>query len=268
MNPKPSNDPEEIASFLQNQQGWDQVEAAVILGSGLGDFTDRIQQAETISYNDIPGMHGTSVVGHKGALYRGEAGGKPILAFAGRFHRYEGYTLDQTLLPVRIAAAMGAGSIFISNAAGGINLRFKVGDLMLIDDLLNPGSVLFATSSGREFIRYKPDHWVDRAKTVASRLGITLQQGCYLFAQGPSYETPAEIRAFRTMGGDSVGMSTAPELIEALRLGMDPFGISLITNKAAGITKAKLDHSEIKEAAEMRKKDFADLIEGLIETSE
>lgn len=263
MNPQSQSDPSAIAAHL-HQQGWDKVDAAVILGSGLGDFTDRIHNAETLMYDEIPGMHGTSVAGHKGALYRGEAGGKTILAFAGRFHRYEGYTLDQTLLPVRIAAAMGAQSIFISNAAGGINLRFNVGDLMLIDDLLNPGSVLFATSPEREFIRYKPDHWIEKAKDVACRLGITLQQGCYLYAQGPSYETPAEIRAFRIMGGDSVGMSTAPELIEALRLGMDPFGISLITNKAAGITKAKLDHSEIKEAAEIRKKDFADLVEELI----
>ncbi len=264
MNQQSPNEPGQIAAFL-HEKGWDDVEAAVILGSGLGDFTDRIQQAETIPYDEIPGMHGTSVVGHKGALYRGIVGGKQILAFAGRFHRYEGYTLDQTLLPVRIAGEMGARSIFISNAAGGINLRFSVGDLMLIDDLLNPGSVLFTTSDGREFFRYKPDHWVERAKNVACRLGISIQQGTYLYAQGPSYETPAEIRAFRIMGGDSVGMSTAPELLEALRLGMDPFGISLITNKAAGITKAKLDHSEIKEAAEMRKKDFADLIEGLIE---
>ena len=263
MTPKNQNDPATIARFLK-KQGWDDVDAAVILGSGLGDFTERITDAEVISYNEIPGMHGTSVAGHKGQLYRGVAGGKPIIAFAGRFHRYEGYHLDQTLLPVRIASEMGAKSILISNAAGGINLRFNVGDLMLIDDLLNPANVQFSISDSPEYFRYQPDHWIKKSYHVAAKLGINLQQGCYLYAMGPSYETPAEIRAFRSMGGDSVGMSTAPELIEAQRLGMDPFGISLITNKAAGITKAKLDHSEIKEAAEMRKNDFANLVEGLI----
>lgn len=263
MKNQPKSDPNAIAGFL-NQKGWSKVDAAVILGSGLGDFTERIQNAEIIPYDEIPGMHGTSVAGHKGQLFYGDAGGKKTIAFAGRFHRYEGYNLDQTLLPVRIAAELGASTILISNAAGGINLRFKVGDLMLIDDLLNPSNLQFATSEKREYFRYQPEHWVDKAKAVASDLGITLQQGCYMYAMGPSYETPAEIRAFRAMGGDAVGMSTAPELLEALRLGMDPFGISLITNKAAGITQAKLDHSEIKEAAEIRKEDFANLVEGLL----
>jgi len=247
------------------KQGFsDRVDAAVILGSGLGGFEQRLGKSITVPYEDIPGFPGTTVSGHQGALHYGMIGSHNVLVFSGRFHHYEGHPFERTLLPVRLAGSFNARTLFISNAAGGINYRFHIGDLMLIDDLISLG-IRYGSNNHPVLSGYRNDAMVGRVTEIATQLGLHLVRGTYIYAKGPSYETKAEIRAFRTLGGDAVGMSTAPELLETQRLGMQSVGISLITNMAAGVSRKKLAHEEIKEVAANRAKDFARLVETLIQ---
>ncbi|MEQ9265209.1 MAG: purine-nucleoside phosphorylase [Balneolaceae bacterium] len=238
------------------------IDAAVILGSGLGSFGDEIQNPISVSYSTIPSFPQSTVEGHTGSLIFGDINGKSVLAFSGRFHFYEGYGFDKTVLPVQLANAFSVDKLIISNAAGGINLDFRVGDLMVINNILSPAKKL-------DF----PDdnNWKDelvatsgKARTIAQELNIPTKQGSYLYVTGPNYETKSEIHAFRSLHGDAVGMSTAPELLEAARIGTKAVAISLITNAAAGVTDQKLDHDEVKDAAEMKKEVFAKLVTGLI----
>jgi len=240
------------------------VDAAVILGSGLGGFEQRLTDRMTISYDQIPGFPATTVPGHEGALHFGLIGSQKTMVFSGRFHHYEGHPFERTVIPVQLASAFRAKTLFVSNAAGGINYRFRIGDLMLIDDLISLG-VRYGTNNQPVLSGYQNDAMVRRATEIATELGLHLVRGTYIYAKGPSYETKAEIRAFRTLGGDAVGMSTAPELLEAQRLGMQSVGISLITNMAAGVSPNKLAHEEIKEVAAKRAKDFARLVKTLIQ---
>lgn len=242
----------------------EQVDAAVILGSGLGGFEQRLNKSVTVSYEEITGFPGTTVPGHQGALHYGIIGSRKVLVFAGRFHHYEGHPFERTLLPVQLARSFNTRTLFVSNAAGGINSRFHIGDLMLIDDLISLG-VRYGTNNRPVLSGYQNDAMVDRVIEIGTQLGLRLVRGTYIYAKGPSYETKAEIRAFRRLGADAVGMSTAPELLEAQRLGMQCVGISLITNMAAGVTRKKLAHEEIKEVAARRAKDFARLVETLIQ---
>ena len=242
----------------------EQADAAVILGSGLGGFEQRLDKSASISYEEIPGFPGTTVPGHQGALHHGMIGSRNVLVFAGRFHHYEGHPFERTLLPVKLARSFNTRTLFVSNAAGGINYRFHIGDLMLIDDLISLG-VRYGSSNHPVLSGYRNDAMVDRVTEIAIQLGLHLVRGTYIYAKGPSYETKAEIRAFRRLGADAVGMSTAPELLEAQRLGMQSVGISLITNMAAGVSRKKLAHEEIKEVASQRAKDFARLVETLIQ---
>ncbi len=251
------------ASFLKEQKIVHNPKAAVILGSGLGDFTDYIEDAKSIDYGDIPGFPTVSVVGHKGSLFSGKVQGVETIAFAGRFHFYEGYPLTKTIVPVLLAKELGCELLVVSNAAGSVNYRFRVGDLMLIDDIMHLGRKL-SVSNKQETFRYTNEEMVDRVERIAADSEIAVRKGCYLYMTGPTYETKAEIRAFRLIGVDTVGMSTAPELLEAKRLGMETIGISLVTNMATGVSKTTLDHSEIKEAAEMRKEDFARLVAAIV----
>ncbi len=239
------------------------LDAAVILGSGLGDFGDQIQNSVNIPYADIPGFPQSTVAGHSGALIIGEISGKLVIAFSGRFHYYEGYPFSTTIIPVQLSTAFNVDKLIISNAAGGINLDFRVGDLMVINNVMHPHIEI--SISERE-------GWLDELKinahsveNVAKQIGVKVKNGTYLYVTGPNYETKAEILAFRDLGGDSVGMSTAPELMEAYSLNLKAIAISLITNAAAGVTDQKLDHAEVKEAAEMKKDEFAKLVTGLIE---
>jgi purine-nucleoside phosphorylase len=256
----------EIAEWLRDEGIDQQPRAAVILGSGLGGFADRITPIHRWKYDTIPHFPGTSVVGHAGELIYGsiafEGTNYPIIAFAGRFHHYEGHAMDRTVLPVQLAQALGAEKLIISNAAGGINYRFQVGDLMLINDVLDTG--VYMSTFGTD--RFTVDHYemVDRAQQLAFDQGIRVQRGTYIYAKGPNYETKAEIRAFRRMGADAVGMSTAPEWIEAQRLGLPVIAVSIISNMAAGVVKGTLDHEEVKEAADSRKEDFANLVNTFI----
>lgn len=253
-----------IKDFLSEQGFPDKIDAGVILGSGLGSFGDEIQNAKIIPYSSIPSFPQSTVEGHSGSLIFGDINGKTILAFSGRFHFYEGYGFDKTVLPVLLVKAFNVDKLIISNAAGGINLDFRVGDLMIITSILSPAKELDFPDT---------DDWKDemntisvQAKEIAEKLNISTRQGSYLYVTGPNYETKSEIHAFRSLGGDAVGMSTAPELLEAARIGTKAVAISLITNAAAGVTDQKLDHDEVKDAAEMKKEVFAKLVKGLIES--
>ena len=238
------------------------IEAAVILGSGLGTFGDHIQNPTLISYDHIPNFPTTSVKGHDGQLIFGTIAGTNIIAFSGRFHHYEGFTFEQTAIPVYIAKALGAQKLIVSNAAGAINTDFQVGDLMIIDAIIRQNLAITPKSSKPN--RYNHYPWANQARKIAAELKLPVQRGTYLYVTGPNYETKAEIRAFRTLGADAVGMSTAPELFEAARLNLKSVAISLISNMASGVTKAKLDHDEVKAAADSRKEDFARLVKMLI----
>lgn len=250
-------------AYLQ-EQGISQAETGVVLGSGLGDFARHLEEMTEIPYHQIPGMPGVSVAGHAGSLYAGRIAGKPVVAFGGRFHSYEGHGLQTTLTPVQLAHGLGIRRLIISNAAGAVSHRLETGDLMFISDFMSPGYDFALPDLQRSFVRF--DNYALRRQVLAlaAGLGIALQHGTYFYVKGPTYETKAEVRAYRQMGADVVGMSTAPELLEARRRGICAIGISLVTNMATGVSKGKLDHSEVKETAMSRKEDFARLVSALI----
>lgn len=254
---------DQIHKYLTQHGFPDQVNSVVILGSGLGDFTTALDEPESIPYSHIPGFPDTSVQGHSGELFWGKVKDRDVFAFSGRFHHYEGHPFSLTVLPVHIASAFNAKKLIISNAAGAINTKLKVGDLMVIDDIFR----LFHSISAfqGEPFRFNLYPIADRVREIAAEIGLEVQRGSYIFLKGPNYESKAEIQAFRKMGVDVVGMSTAPELIEASRLKIPAAAISLVTNMAAGVLKKKLDHSEVKAAAESRKEDFSRLVTALIE---
>ena len=218
---------------------------AVILGSGLGKLGDLIANPLVIPYSDIPHFKTSTAVGHKGNLIVGTLGGKPILAMQGRFHYYEGYTMQEVTYPIRVFARMGIKRILVSNAAGAVNPDYRVGDLMVITDHINfmPNPLIGPNESlfGPRF----PDMtevYSRRLRTVAlaeaARMGLTLREGVYVAETGPTYETPAEYRMFRMLGADAVGMSTVPEVIVARHCGLEVFGISVITNQAHDLDSA------------------------------
>lgn len=227
-------------------------ELAIVLGSGLGGLVNDVQQSVAIPYNQIPDFPDVAIAGHAGKLVIGKISGRVAAVFAGRFHSYEGYPLQLTAFPIRVAHALGAQTLFVSNAAGGVNTDFKAGDLMAIEDHLNltfaspltgaaePGEVRFPDMSDA----YDPALRAALHK-AAGKLGMGLRRGVYAMLPGPAYETPAEVRMLRTLGADAVGMSTVPEVTMARMLGMRVAGISCITNLAAGIDKRPLDHAEV-----------------------
>ncbi|HKJ32954.1 MAG TPA: purine-nucleoside phosphorylase [Balneolales bacterium] len=253
----------EIHSSLKQYDFPDTVDKVVILGSGLGGFEKYLSDSVSIAYSDITGFPRTTITGHAGTLNVGNIGDQKVLVFAGRFHHYEGHPIERTILPVQLASIFKANTLLVSNAAGGINYQFNVGDLMLIEDIMRIG---FKYSPGGAASRfgYYNSQLIKQATKIAQNQKIYVRQGTYLYVKGPSYETKAEIRAFRTLGADAVGMSTAPELLEACRLGMQCMGISLITNMATGVSSKKLAHNEIKEVAANRTKDFITLMKELI----
>ncbi|MDR3268396.1 MAG: purine nucleoside phosphorylase I, inosine and guanosine-specific [Tannerella sp.] len=228
---------QETAAYLSSRiQG--KPETAIILGSGLGALADRIAGAVTIPYHDIPHFARSTAAGHKGNLISGTLGGKQVLAMQGRFHYYEGYNMQQVTYPVRVMKCLGVKNLLVSNAAGGINPTFKMGDLMLIRDHINmmPNPLVGANDEtfgvrfpdmtrayDREFIRI--------VETLAASHGIPLKKGVYVGLTGPSFETPAEYTFYGRVGGDAIGMSTVPEVIVARHAGIRVFGMSVITNE-------------------------------------
>lgn len=211
---------------------------AIILGSGLGELAERIADPLVIPYSDIPGFPISTAIGHKGNLIFGRFGGKNVVAMQGRFHYYEGYSMDTVTLPVRVFALLGVKNLFVSNAAGGLDAQnLKVGDMMVISDHINFLPNPLIGPNKEDFGPRFPDMshaYSARLRTVADRLAeqmhIELKHGVYLGTTGPSYETPAECRMFRTMGASAIGMSTVPEVIVANHCGMEVFGMSVITN--------------------------------------
>lgn len=228
---------QETADFLKKRIKG-QPRTAIILGSGLGSLVDQIKDAQIIPYQEIPNFAQSTVIGHKGNLIVGKLGGKDVLAMQGRFHYYEGYNMQQVTFPIRVMKLLGIKNLLVSNAAGGINNTFKVGDLMIIRDhinmmpnpLIGPNNEEFGTrfpdmtrAYDREFIR-----WVEE---IAEEDQIPLKKGVYVALTGPSYETPAEYAFYGKAGGDAVGMSTVPEVIIARHADMRVFGMSVITNE-------------------------------------
>lgn len=241
-----------IRSRVQSVHGQTGPVAAIILGSGLGGLAKRITNSVAIPFADIPGFPAATVVGHAGALIAGRLAGRPVLALAGRFHMYEGHDVRLAALPVRVMHGLGARTLIVSNAAGGVRRTFRPGDLMLIDDHINlmfRNPLIGPVESGEP--RF-PDMSApyDRelqavARAVALAAGIPLQEGVYAGLLGPAYETPAEVQMLERIGADATGMSTVPEVVIARALDMRVLGISCITNLACGLTATPPSHEEV-----------------------
>ena len=263
----------EATSFIKEKIKGEQAQYGIILGSGLGKFAqERLGEQLRIPYEDIPGFPRSTVEGHEGSFVFGKIGAIRVICMAGRFHFYEGYTMEQLILPVRVMAELGVKTLIVTNAAGGINPDFEAGTLMLITDhinfmgsnpLIGPNYKSLGTRFPDMYQAYDPG-LIALAEAVARSNNIELRKGVYLATSGPSYETPAEIKAFRALGADAVGMSTVPEVIAARHAGMKVLGISCITNKAAGLSETPLSHREVTETANRVKEQFGRLIERFI----
>lgn len=259
------------AEFVQRKVKI-QPEVGLILGSGLGDVVEAIEDPIFIDYKDIPGFPKTTVPGHKGRFVVGRCQGKKIIAAQGRFHYYEGYDMEQVVLPVRTMKVMGIQILIVTNSAGGINPEFSPGDLMVIKDHINVSGVNPLRGRNRDDLgprfpdmTYAYDPNLRRlVMDTAKEMGLKVREGVYAMMPGPSYETPAEIHMLRVLGADAVGMSTVPEVIAAVHAGLKVVGISCITNMAAGILDKPLTHEEVMETAERAAKDFARLLLGFI----
>ena len=227
------------AEYIKNRIGEKKPVAGIVLGSGLGKLADKIENPIIVPYKEIPHFPASTAVGHKGNFIAGELGGKFVVAMQGRFHYYEGYTMDYVTLPIRVMKVLGIKYLFVSNAAGGVNFDFKVGDLMIIKDhinllpnpLIGPNMEEFGPRFPDMTRPYSPE-LIAAAKEIAAQEGIALKEGTYLASTGPTYETPAEYKYFRTIGADAVGMSTIPEVIVARHSSIPVFGMSVITNEA------------------------------------
>jgi purine-nucleoside phosphorylase len=246
--------------------------AAIVLGSGLGDFANSLGDAVSMSYADVPRWPQSTVVGHSGRLVVGTSGGRRIAALAGRSHLYEGHDPRTATFAIRVLGVLGVRTLILTNAAGGVNTGFSQGALMLIDDHINltGHNPLVGVNDDRLGPRF-PDMssvYSPRLRTIAEEAGracgVGLAHGVYAALLGPSYETPAEIRYLRTIGADAVGMSTVPEAIVARHMGIEVLGISCITNMAAGVLPQALDHAEVMETARRVRGQFIALLEGII----
>ena len=245
---------------------------ALVLGSGLGGLADRIEDPVYIPYGQIPHFPVSTAPGHAGRFVFGRLSGRMVLCMQGRFHYYEGHDMAAIALPVRVLKALGCRALVLTNAAGGVNWDFSVGDFMLITDHINfmganPLRGENEDAIGPRFCDmthvYTPE-FQQTARQVAAQQGITLREGVYLGYMGPSFETPAEIRAFRTLGADAVGMSTVPEAIAASHCGLPVLGVSLITNMAAGMAGKRLSGDEVIEIANQRGPVFQDFIRTVV----
>ena len=249
-----------------------EAEIGVILGSGLGEYADEMPDAKHLSYADIPGFPVSTVPGHAGRFVMGTLHGKRVIMMQGRFHYYEGYSMKDIALPVRVMQSIGVQKLIVTNACGGVNINYDVGDLMVISDVLsltadNPLIGKNLDEFGPRF----PDMTCifDKelralAHECAGEQGMKLREGVYMQFTGPAYETPAEIRLARVLGADAVGMSTVPEAVAARHGGMRVLGISCITNMAAGILDQPLNHQEVMDVADRVKSTFRALLDATI----
>jgi purine-nucleoside phosphorylase len=263
---------EEAAAAIRGRCG-EPPQIAIVLGSGLGDFANTLRDAVDLPYDALPHWPASKVVGHAGHLVIGAVAGKRVAALAGRAHFYEGHDMGTVVFAVRVMGRLGVKQLVLTNAAGGINTGFAQGALMVIDDHLNMlGTNPLVGPNDDRFGQRFPDMsevYSRRLRGIADQAarakGVAVSHGVYVAVHGPSYETPAEIRAFRTIGADAVGMSTVPEAIAARHMGMEVLGISCITNMAAGVLPQPLDHNEVMETAKRVRGSFIALLEGIVE---
>ena len=261
----------EAASYIKSVFDKD-IDIAIVLGSGLGPLADEIENPMIINYKDIPHFPVSTLAGHAGELIIGTIGDKTVLAMKGRFHYYEGHDMDIVTLPVRVFKKLGIENLILTNACGGIREDLNPGQIMVITDHIG----LFCPSplKGPNLDEFGP-RFKDMTEVYSKRLGkvaheiadennISLADGVYAFFKGPMYESPAEIMAYKALGSDTVGMSTVPEAIVARHSGMTTLGISLITNKAAGLGASELNHQEVVEAAAKAEKDLVTLVRGIV----
>ena len=262
---------ENAARVIRERAGVD-AKIAVVLGSGLGDFADEFEDAVALPYQEIPGFVTSTAQGHAGRLVSGKVEGVPVLAMQGRVHYYEGYSLEEVTFPIRTFGLLGIKTLILTNAAGGIDVQLNQGALMVISDHLNLMSVnpLRGPNDDRFGPRF-PDMsavWSRELQELATEearsLGITTRRGIYAALAGPSYETPAEIHMLRAFGADAVGMSTVPEAIVARHMGLRVLGLSCITNMAAGISEAPINHEEVMETGQRVKETFTQLLRRVI----
>ncbi len=250
-------------------------QTAIILGSGLGELADHINDKQEIGYETIPNFPVSTVEGHGGKLIFGKLGGKEVMAMQGRFHYYEGYDMKKVTFPIRVMKALGIQNLFVSNAAGGMNPDFVVGDIMFINDHIN----LFPEHPlrGRNYNELGPrfpnmsdaysEKFLQMAEKIASENNIKVQKGVYVGTQGPTYETPAEYKYFRIIGGDAVGMSTIPEVIVARHSGMNLFAVSVITDMWHEGNPVKVSHEEVLEAANSAQHKMTLIMKELLKTN-
>ncbi len=246
---------------------------AIILGSGLGELAQKVENPVYINYQEIPHFKTSTAPDHKGRFVFGSFGGKEVVFMQGRLHYYEGYSLQEVTFPIRVLKETGVKTLIATNAAGGINKAFAAGDIMLIEDhinllgtnpLIGPNIAYYGERFFDMTYAYTP-RLQQIAKESAAQIGLPLQKGVYIACTGPSFETPAEIRAFRLWGADAVGMSTVPEVIVAVHCGMEVLGLSLITNAAAGVLGTPLCGQKVIETAQKKGREFEALIERIVE---
>ncbi|WP_102400842.1 purine-nucleoside phosphorylase [Haloimpatiens massiliensis] len=250
----------------------DEPEIGIILGSGLGDIAEEVEDKITIKYSEVPNMPASTVKGHAGQFVFGSLNGKKVIMMQGRFHYYEGNPMSLLSLPVYIMKYLGVKNLIVTNAAGGVNTSFNPGDLMIITDHINFAGNNPLIGKNQEDIGPRfPDMSEaynkglrNLAKETAENLNIDVKEGVYVMMTGPTYETPAEIRMTRLLGGDAVGMSTVPEVIAANHCGMKVLGISCITNMAAGILDQPLNHAEVIETSNKVKSSFINLVKEIM----
>lgn len=255
------------AAAIQKKLSKFTPDIGLILGSGLGGLADQIKKPVKVRYNEIPGFPIPTAEGHAGLLIAGELAGKKVVALSGRFHLYEGHPIALAGFPVRVLHALGARILVVSNAAGGINIDFRAGDIMIMKDHLNlmwRNPLIGPQQAGEERFPDMSEPYDamfrKQLRSAGEKLGMTLREGVYAGLFGPSYETRAELKMLRTLGADAVGMSTVPEVIVARALGMRVAGLSCITNAATGAEGAPLSHAEVLEVAEKSSGMFQSLV--------
>ena len=258
---------EEAAEYIKSKINFEP-EIGIILGSGLGSLADEVENPIIVDYKDIPNFPESTVQGHAGRMVIGQLQGKNVVVLQGRFHYYEGHLMDSVTMTVRVMKLLGIKNLIVTNAAGGVNTSFRAGDLMLITDHINFTSVnpLIGPNLDKFGLRF-PDmteayskRLIEVAKESAKNIGVDTKEGVYIYLTGPTFETPAEVRMLRTLGADSVGMSTVPEVLVARHSGIEVLGISCIANPGAGILGIPLTHEEVLGAMEEAKDRFVGLI--------
>ncbi len=264
---------QDTVKFLKDK-GITTPDYGIILGTGLGNLVEKITIEISISYDEIPNFPVSTVEGHSGELIFGTIGTKKVLAMRGRFHFYEGWTMEQTVFPVRVMKYLGVENLIVSNASGGVNANFKVGDVMIITDHINmiPEHPLRGKNEERFGPRFVDMHepyckkMISKMENVAYKLEVNVHKGIYLALQGPTFETPAEYKMVKILGADAVGMSTVPEVIVAKHMGMSCFGISVITDLGVEGIVESVSHEEVQEVAKKSEKVVGRLVEEFIKS--